>query len=72
MAASSSPIVPVVLGDEEAAMAASAALREQGLLVPAIRPPTVAPGSSRLRISVSATHTPAQLQRLCEALPHAP
>ena len=67
-----SPIVPVVLGDEEAAMAASAALREQGLLVPAIRPPTVAPGSSRLRISVSATHTPAQLQRLCEALPHAP
>jgi 8-amino-7-oxononanoate synthase len=67
-----SPIVPVVLGDEVAALAASASLREHGLLVPAIRPPTVAPGSSRLRISVSADHTRAQLQRLREALPHAP
>jgi 8-amino-7-oxononanoate synthase len=67
-----SPIVPVVLGDEVVALAASASLREHGLLVPAIRPPTVAPGSSRLRISVSADHTRAQLQRLREALPHAP
>jgi 8-amino-7-oxononanoate synthase len=67
-----SPIVPVVLGDEVVVLAASASLREHGLLVPAIRPPTVAPGSSRLRISVSADHTRAQLQRLREALPHAP
>jgi 8-amino-7-oxononanoate synthase len=63
-----SPIVPVVLGDEDAAVAASAALRDRGLLVPAIRPPTVAPGTSRLRISLSATHTPEHLQLLLDAL----
>jgi 8-amino-7-oxononanoate synthase len=66
-----SPIVPLVMGSEEAAMSASAALRERGLLVPAIRPPTVAPGTSRLRISLSATHTPAQIQALLDALQHA-
>ncbi|MDQ4070853.1 MAG: aminotransferase class I/II-fold pyridoxal phosphate-dependent enzyme, partial [Actinomycetota bacterium] len=63
-----SPIVPVVLGDEDAAMRASAALRDRGLLVPAIRPPTVAPGTSRLRISLSAAHTAEQLAMLLEAL----
>lgn len=63
-----SPIVPMVVGDEEAALAASAALVDQGLLVPAIRPPTVAPGTSRLRISVSAAHTREQLDRLAEGL----
>lgn len=63
-----SPIVPVVIGQEGAAMAASAALRARGLLVPAIRPPTVAPGTSRLRISVSATHTPDQLHALVDGL----
>ncbi len=63
-----SPIVAVVIGDERAAVAASAALRDRGLLVPAIRPPTVAPGSSRLRISVSATHARAQIQALLAGL----
>ena len=63
-----SPILPVVLGDEEAAVAASAALRERGLLVPAIRPPTVAPGTSRLRISLSAAHTPEQIHALLDGL----
>jgi len=63
-----SPIVPIVIGDEDAAVAASTALRERGLLVPAIRPPTVAPGTSRLRISVSADHTTAQIQALVEAV----
>ena len=42
-----SPIVPVVLGSEAAAVSASAALLERGFYVPAIRPPTVAPGTSR-------------------------
>ena len=56
-----SPIVPVVLGDEARALAASAALLERGLLVPAIRPPTVAPGTSRLRVALSAAHTDAQV-----------
>jgi len=63
-----SPIVPVVLGDEARAVAASAALLERGLLVPAIRPPTVPPGSSRLRITLSAAHTDEDVGRLLVAL----
>ena len=63
-----SPIVPIVLGEEARAVAVSQALLERGLLVPAIRPPTVAPGSSRLRIALSAAHTPAQLDALACAL----
>src|SRR5581483_3770628 len=63
-----SPIIPVVLGDERRALAASAALLERGLLVPAIRPPTVAPGTSRLRIALSAAHTDDQIILLASAL----
>jgi 8-amino-7-oxononanoate synthase len=63
-----SPIVPVILGDEAAALDASARLLEQGLLVPAIRPPTVAPGTSRLRVALSAAHTDEQVERLVKAL----
>ena len=63
-----SPIVPVVLGDEEAAVTASAALLQRGLLVPAIRPPSVAPGTSRLRATLAATHTAEQIQALVEGL----
>ncbi|MCU1456417.1 MAG: 7-keto-8-aminopelargonate synthetase-like enzyme, partial [Actinomycetia bacterium] len=47
---------------------ASAALLERGMLVPAIRPPTVAPGTSRLRIALSAAHTEAQVDDLLAAL----
>jgi len=63
-----SPIIPVVLGDERRALAASAALLDRGLLVPAIRPPTVAPGTSRLRIALSAAHTDEQVALLADAL----
>lgn len=63
-----SPIVPIVLGEEAAAMAASAALLERGILVPAIRPPTVAPGTSRLRVALSAAHTDAMIGDLVAAL----
>jgi len=63
-----SPIVPLVLGEESAAIAAAAALRERGLYVPAIRPPTVPVGTSRLRIALSAAHTPEMIARLREAL----
>ncbi len=63
-----SPIVPVLCGEESAALDAAAALLERGLLVPAIRPPTVAPGSSRLRIALSAAHTDDQVDRLVAAL----
>ena len=62
------PIVPVVVGDEARAVAAAAALLDQGLLVPAIRPPTVAPGTSRLRVTLSAAHTTEQVERLAAAL----
>jgi 8-amino-7-oxononanoate synthase len=63
-----SPVVPVVLGDEDSAMAASAALYERGLVVPAIRPPTVPVGTSRLRLALSAAHTDEQVDRLIGAL----
>jgi 8-amino-7-oxononanoate synthase len=63
-----SPIVPVILGEEAAALAAAAQLADQGLLVPAIRPPTVAPGTSRLRVALSAAHTAADVDRLVTAL----
>ena len=62
------PIVPVVLGTEEAALTAAADLLGQGLLVPAIRPPTVPAGTSRLRIALSAAHTDDQIDRLVAAL----
>ncbi len=62
------PIVPVVLGREERAIAASAALLGLGLWVPAIRPPTVPPGTSRLRITLSADHTDEHVDRLIAAL----
>jgi 7-keto-8-aminopelargonate synthetase-like enzyme len=67
-----SPIIPIVLGDERAALEASAALLAQGLLVPAIRPPTVAPGTSRLRIALSAAHTGDHVERLVKALTDLP
>jgi 8-amino-7-oxononanoate synthase len=63
-----SPIVPIVLGEEARALAMSKALLERGLLVPAIRPPTVPAGSSRLRVALSAAHTPGQVEMLARAL----
>ena len=62
------PIIPWILGDETAALAASAALLERGLLVPAIRPPTVAIGQSRLRIALSASHADEEIKLLLSAL----
>jgi 8-amino-7-oxononanoate synthase len=61
-----SPIVPVILGDERAALAASADLEEAGLLVTAIRPPTVPAGTARLRITFTAQHEDADVTRLAE------
>jgi 8-amino-7-oxononanoate synthase len=63
-----SPIVPIIVGAEDDAMRASDALLERGLLVPAIRPPTVEPGTSRLRVALSAAHTPEQVGELVAAL----
>jgi len=61
-------IIPVVLGEPARALAVSRALEERGFLVTAIRPPTVPPGTSRLRITLSAAHEEAQLDALLSAL----
>jgi len=63
-----SPIVPVLLGSEDRAVQVAGELLARGLLVPAIRPPTVAPGTCRLRIAVSAAHRAEDLVRLRETL----
>jgi 8-amino-7-oxononanoate synthase len=68
LADSCTPIQPVLLGDPRAALAASDALLERGLLVAAIRPPTVPEGSSRLRVTLSAAHEDADVERLVDAL----
>ncbi|MBF0588688.1 MAG: 8-amino-7-oxononanoate synthase [Magnetococcales bacterium] len=65
---SDTQIVPAIIGPEQQAMEMAAALREVGILAVAIRPPTVPEGTSRLRFSLSATHTDADLTRLIEAL----
>ena len=63
-----SPIIPIMCGSESMALDASAALLKHGMLVPAIRPPTVAPGTSRLRVALSAAHTTQQVESLRDAL----
>ena len=63
-----SPIVPVILGEEQAALDASAFLASRGLLVPAIRPPTVPVDTSRLRVALSASHTDDEVRQLVDAL----
>lgn len=63
-----SPIIPIIQGADAAAVAAAAALFEQGIHVPAIRPPTVPPGTARLRIALSAAHDDDMLARLSSAL----
>ncbi len=68
LAPSSTPIQPLVIGGNEEAVAVSTALAGKGVLVPAIRPPTVPPGTARLRISLSAAHEVAEVKRLAQAL----
>lgn len=63
-----SAILPVICGENQAALAASAALAEKGFLAPAIRYPTVPPGTARLRITVSATHPQQAVQELAATL----
>jgi len=63
-----SPIFPVVLGSPERAVAAAARLRSEGILAKAIRPPTVPPGTSRLRFALSAAHTQAHIDAALSAL----
>ncbi|MDP2017195.1 8-amino-7-oxononanoate synthase [Hydrogenophaga sp.] len=65
---SDTAIQPLVIGDNEAALAVMAVLREQGLWVPAIRPPTVPVGTARLRIALSAAHQVEDVAQLVTAL----
>lgn len=62
------PIIPVMIGEAARAVAVGQALLRRGFLVGAIRPPTVPPGTARLRLTVSAAHDPGEIARLVEAL----
>ena len=65
---SATPIQPILLGEARTALAWSDRLLERNILVTAIRPPTVPAGSARLRVTLSATHSEAHVDRLLEAL----
>jgi 8-amino-7-oxononanoate synthase len=65
---STTAIQPLVIGGNAEAMTVAKWLYESGVLVPAIRPPTVPQGTARLRISLSAAHTEADVQRLADLI----
>jgi len=65
---STTPIQPLVVGDNRACLVLHEALLQRGIWVPAIRPPTVPKGTARLRISISAAHSLDQIDRLVDAL----
>ena len=68
---SASAVQALVIGSNDATLALQAKLESDGLWVPAIRPPTVPVGTSRLRISLSAAHSDADLDRLNDSLQRA-
>ena len=68
LADSQTAIQPLLIGPNDAALAAMQGLRERGIWVPAIRPPTVPEGTARLRIALSAAHTEADIDQLIDAL----
>jgi 8-amino-7-oxononanoate synthase len=67
-AGSDSQIVPVLLGENERAMTVAARLCADGFAVRAVRPPTVPPGTARLRLSLTVKHTPEMIDRLADSL----
>jgi len=65
---SESPIIPILIGDAKKAVNVSKFLHKEGILIPAIRPPTVPARSSRLRMTVMSTHTKEDMERLLDVL----
>jgi 8-amino-7-oxononanoate synthase len=65
---STGPIVPILVGNSEEALAISHKLMEEGIYLPAIRPPTVPEGTDRLRITITAKHSESEIERLLKAL----
>jgi len=63
-----SPIIPIIIGSAEDALTISTRLYENGILLPAIRPPTVPLGTSRLRVSLMATHSKEDINKLINTL----
>ena len=63
-----SAIIPLLIGGEKAATDTADSLREQGIYIPAIRYPTVAKGSARLRLTITAAHTAADIEQVCARL----
>ncbi len=65
---SEGPIIPIVVGNTGEAVRLSNFLHQNGILIPAIRPPTVPRGTDRLRVTVTAKHEPAHIERLLNIL----
>jgi 8-amino-7-oxononanoate synthase len=63
-----SPIIPIILGDESKSIEISRKLADAGLLVQAVRPPTVPPGTSRLRLTLCCEHSDEQVALLIDSL----
>jgi len=68
IAGSGGPIVPIVLGADARAVVAARLLRERGIVIPAIRPPTVPEGTARLRLTLSSEHTDKEIDAAATAL----
>ena len=71
LAASESPILPIIVGDPDRAMTMAQSLLDHGVYAPAIRPPTVPPATSRIRLTITADHTDEQIDRALRILEQA-
>ena len=71
LTASESPILPILIGDPDRAMSLAEALLSHGVYAPAIRPPTVPPATSRIRLTITADHTAEHIEEALTALERA-
>ena len=68
VAASETPIIPIIIGDSEKALLAGQSLMDKGMFALAVRPPTVPEGTARIRMTIMATHSPEDLDRAAAAV----